>query len=181
MNELFLQGMIFARILPLAALAGLASAQLSSVLNIIDSFGESVGIIGPDIITKTAMQQDNDTTIGKDLDQLMTVLNTATSDLNGTTPASAKFRRQTADDESTSEALVLSDLTQALITINPTNVPSFPGRIPAIDMALSQEILAFGRAIGGDLSLVANISAETAHVWQNLTLTLSRQALGLTN
>jgi hypothetical protein len=30
-------------------------------------------------------------------------------------------------------------------------------RIADIDQAVSQEILAFGRAIGGDLTLVANV------------------------
>jgi len=171
--------MIFARILPLAALAGLAAAQIANVARILDSLDESIKIIGPDIITKTAMSQDNDTSIGQDLDQLITVLNTATSDLNSTTPStSSKFKRQTNDDESNIEGMLLSDLTQALISIDVTDVPSFPGRIPDIDKAVSQEIIAFGKSIGGNLSLVANLSAETQHTWANLSMTLSRAALG---
>jgi len=175
------QGMIFTRILPFAVLAGLASAQLTQIQRIIDSLDSSVKIIGPRIITLVATHQDNDTSIGQQLDQLITVFNTATTDLNEAAPpaASAKFKRQnSADDESTFEGFILSDITQALVTIDPNDAPSFPGRIPAIDKAISQEILAFGKAIGGNLSLVANFSAEVQHIWQNLTMTLSRQALG---
>jgi len=172
--------MIFTRILPLAALAGLAAAQIAQVMRILDSLDESIKIIGPDIITKVASHTANDTTVGQDLDQLITVLNTATTDLNGTTPSasSSKFKRQTNDDESTVEGMLLSDLTQALISIPTSEVPSFTSRVPAIDTAVSQEILAFGRSIGGNLSLVANLSAETQHVWQNLSMPLSRAALG---
>ena len=48
-------------------------------------------------------------------------------------------------------------MTQALISIPTSKVPSFTSRVGAIDQAVSQEILAFGRSIGGNLALVANL------------------------
>jgi hypothetical protein len=130
-------------------------------------------------VTMTANGTDSDTTIGPLITQLIQVFNASTTALaKDTSSTSSKFKRQTADDAGNIEGRLLSvrfflllsystdedltdgfvkDATQAIDTVNRAHVPSFAGRIPAIDTAFSQQILAFGKAIGGTLSLVSNL------------------------
>jgi len=159
--------------------AGIAAAQFTAVQQSVDTLSESIAVIGPSIMTRTANGSDSDATIGPLVTQLIQVFNASTTALaKDTPPTSSKFKRQTADDASNIEGRLLSDATQAIDTINRAHVPSFAGRIPAIDTAFSQQILAFGKAIGGNLSLVSNLTKEVSHRWEQLQMPLSVAAVG---
>jgi len=147
-------------------------------MSVLGKLSLNVYTVTPKMVTIVASEKQSNAAIAPLINKLDDFLHQATASLRSLPPST---KRQTIDvsDVQIREADILTNIVTALVSVDPTQVPSFQTMVQTLDGIMADEINQFGINIG-TLNFTTKLMLEKEPSLQQLQMNQTLTALLLT-